>query len=68
MQETAGLSGTELSFYCRDRGSYPKQVERFRQASQAANEKPVLTLKVQKMLYKFRGQDQREIKALKKEM
>jgi transposase-like protein len=42
--ETAGLNATELSPYCRERGLYPEQVERWRQASQDANEKPVLTL------------------------
>jgi transposase len=42
--ETAGLNATELSAYCRERGLYPEQVERWRQASQDANEKPVLTL------------------------
>ena len=40
--ETAGLNATELSAYCRERGLYPEQVERWRQASQDANEKPVL--------------------------
>jgi transposase-like protein len=42
--ETAGLNATELSAYCRERGLYPEQVERWRQAAQDANEKPVLTL------------------------
>jgi transposase-like protein len=42
--ETAGLNGTELGAYCRERGLYPEQVERWRQASQDANEKPFLTL------------------------
>ena len=36
--ETAGLNATELSAYCRERGLYPEQVERWRQASQDANE------------------------------
>jgi transposase-like protein len=35
---------TELSAYCRERVLYPEQVERWRQAAQDANEKPVLTL------------------------
>jgi transposase len=43
--ETAWLNVTELSAYCRERGLYPEQVERWRQAAQDANEKPVLTLK-----------------------
>ncbi len=62
--ETAGLNTTELSAYCRERGLYPEQVERWRQASQDANEKPVLTLKEQKELENLRAQDQREIKRL----
>ena len=66
--ETAGLNATELSAYCRERGLYPQQVERWRQASQDANDKPVLTLKEQKELEKLRAQDQREIKRLKQEL
>jgi transposase len=52
--ETAGLNATELSAYCRERGLYPEQVERWRQASQDANEKPVLTLKEQNELERLR--------------
>jgi len=59
---------TELSAYCRERGLFPEQVERWRQASQDANEKPVLTLKEQKELERLRAQDQREIKPLKQEL
>jgi transposase-like protein len=68
MLETAGFNATELSAYCRERGLYPEQVERWRQASQDANEKPVLTLRQQKELEKLRAQDQREIKRLQKEL
>ena len=57
--ETAGLNGTELGAYCRERGLYPEQVERWRQASQDANEKPVLTLSEQKYLAGRHQQDQR---------
>ena len=42
--ETSGLNATELSAYCRERGLYPEQVDRWRQAAQDANEKLVLTL------------------------
>jgi transposase-like protein len=66
--ETAGLNATELGAYCRERGLFPEQVERWRQASQDANEKPVLTLKEQRELEKLRAQDQREIKRLKQEL
>jgi len=43
--EIASLNATKFSAYCRERGLYPEQVERCRQASQSAKEKPVLTLK-----------------------
>jgi len=66
--ETAGLNATELNTYCCERGLYPEQVERWRQASQDANEKPVLTMKEQKELERLRAQDQREIKRLKQEI
>jgi transposase-like protein len=66
--ETAGLNATELSAYCRERGLYPEQVERWRQASQDANEKPVLTLKEQKELERLRAQAQKESKRLKQEL
>ena len=66
--ETAGLNATELSAYCRQKGLDPEQVDRWRQASQDANEKPVLTMKEQKELEKLRAQDQREIKQLKQEL
>jgi transposase len=63
--ETAGLNATELTAYCRERGLYPEQVERWRQTSQDANEKPVLTLKEQRQFERLRAQDQKEIKRLK---
>jgi transposase-like protein len=42
--ESSGLNATELSAYCRERGLFPEQVSRWRQAAQDANAKPVLTL------------------------
>ncbi len=66
--ETAGLNATEHSAYCRDRALYPEQIDRWRQAAQDANEKPVLTFKDQKELEKLRAQDQKEIKVPKMEL
>ena len=66
--ETAGFNATELSAYCRERGLYPEQVSRWRQAAQNANAKPVRTMAEQKELEKLHAQDQREIKALKKDL
>ena len=68
VMETAGLNATELNAYGRQKGLYPEQVDRWRQAAQDANEKPVLTMKEQKELEKLRAQDQREIKQLKQEL
>ena len=42
--ETAGLNATELSAYCRERGLFPEQVSRWRQAAHDANAKPILTI------------------------
>jgi transposase len=42
--KTAGLNTTEFGAYCSVMGLYPEQVERWKQASQNANEKPVLML------------------------
>ena len=66
--ESSGLNATELSAYCREQGLFPEQVERWRQAAQDANAKPVLSMAKQKELEKLRAQDQREIKALRKEL
>ena len=66
--ETAGLNATELSAYCRERVLFPEQVSRWRQAAQDANAKPVLTMAEQKKLERLRAKDQREIKALEKEL
>jgi transposase-like protein len=37
MIQTAGLGGAELGSFCRERGLYPKQVARWRQAAEDAN-------------------------------
>jgi transposase len=66
--ESAGLNAAELSAYCRERGLFPEQVSRWRQAAQDANAKPVLSMAEQKELEKLRAQDQKEIKRLKQEL
>ena len=37
MIQAAGLSGSDLGSFCRERGLYPKQVARLRQAAEDAN-------------------------------
>jgi len=66
--ETAGLNATELSVYCRERGLFPEQVDRWRQAAQDANAQPLLTMAEQKDLEKRHQADQREIKRLQQEL
>ncbi|MGC5198132.1 transposase [Aphanothece microscopica] len=66
--KTAGLNDTELGAYCRERGLFPEQVSRWRQAATDANAAPLLSMAEQKELERLRAQDQREIKALKKEL
>lgn len=58
--ETAGWNTTELSAYCRERGLYPEQVDRWRQAAQDANAQPLLTMAEQKDLEKRHQADQRK--------
>ena len=48
--ETAGLNTTELSSYCRERGLFPEQVDRWRQTAQDANATSLLTMAEQRDL------------------
>jgi transposase-like protein len=66
--ETAGLNATELSAYCRERGLFPEQVDRWRKAAQDANAQPLLTMDDQKNLQKRHQEDQRQIKMLQQEL
>ena len=47
--------------YCRERGLYPKQVQRWSQGRRDAIRKLMVTLKKQKALEKLRSKNQREI-------
>ena len=64
--ESAGFNATELSAYCRERGLFPEQVDRWRQTAQDAN--AVLTMAEQRDLEKRHQQDQKEIKQLKQDL
>ena len=57
-----------LGGYCRERGLFPKQVARWRQAAQDANAQPLLTMADQKDLQKRHLEDQRVIKRLQQEL
>jgi transposase-like protein len=78
--ETAGLNATELGGYCRERGLFPEQVDRWRQAALTsalgpivpealdANAQPFLTMADQKDLQRRHQEDQREIKRPQQEL
>jgi Tfp pilus assembly protein FimV len=66
--ETAFLNFTELGGECHERGLFPEQVDRSRQAAQYANAKPLLTMSNQKDLQRRHQEDQREIKRLQQEL
>jgi Tfp pilus assembly protein FimV len=66
--ESACLNATELGGYCRERGLFPEQVDRWQQAAQDANAQPLLTMADQKDLQRRHQEDQREIKRLQQEL
>ncbi len=66
--ESAGFNATELSAYCRERGLFPEQVDRWWQTAQDANANAVLTMAEQRDLEKRHQQDQKEIKQLKQDL
>ena len=45
--ESAGLNAPEFSAYCRVRGLYSEQLDRWRQSAQDGNDQPLLTMAVQ---------------------
>ena len=67
-KDPAGFNATELSSYCRERGLFAEQVDRWRQTAQDANANAVLTMAEKRDLEKRQQQDQKEIKALKQDL
>ena len=66
--QTAGLNGTELGAFCRERGLYPQQVARWRQAAQDANHPSAPSMQDHKELHRQHQEDQKEIKRLQREL
>jgi len=66
--ESAGFNATELSAYCRERGLFPEQVDRWRHTAQDANANAVLTMAEKRDIEKQHQQDQKEIKQLKQDL
>ena len=63
--ETAALSESELSEYCREKGLYPEQVTQWKNGCMQANQTQA---QLQKQQAKERKADQKEIRTLKKEL
>jgi len=62
------LNGTELGAFCRERGLYPQQVARWRQAAQDANHPSAPSMQDHKELHRQHQEDQKEIKRLQREL
>ena len=67
LDQQRGSRHRDTDGWC-ERGLFPEQVDRWRQAAQDANAQPLLTMADQKDLQKRHQEDQREIKRLQQEL
>ncbi|MFN6133073.1 MAG: helix-turn-helix domain-containing protein, partial [Synechococcaceae cyanobacterium] len=66
--QSTGLSGPELGSFCRERGLYPKQVARWRQAAEDANGPSAPSMADQRELQRKNQEQAREIRRLQREL
>ena len=66
--QSAALSGPELRAFCRERGLYPKQLARWRQAAEDANGPSALSMADQRELLRKNQEQAREIRRLQREL
>lgn len=66
--QTAGLSGPDLGSFCRERGLYPKQVARWRQAAEDANGPNAPSMADQRDLQRKNQEQAREIRRPQREL
>ena len=66
--QAAGLSGTQLGTFCRERGLYPKQVARWRQAAEDANGPSAPSMADQRELQRKNQELIRQNKKLEREL
>ena len=66
--QAAGLSGTELGSFCRERGLYPKQVARWRQAAEDANGPSAPSMADQRELQRKNQVQARVIRRLQRDL
>jgi transposase-like protein len=66
--QAAGLSGPDLGAYCRERGLYPKQLARWRQAAEDANGPSAPTMTDHRDLQRKNQEQARQIRRLEREL
>jgi transposase-like protein len=66
--QAAGLNGTDLGAFCRERGLYPKQLSRWRQAAENANSNSAPSMADQRELKQKNQEQAREIRRLEREL
>ena len=66
--QAAGLSGTDLGAFCRERGLYPKQLSRWRQAAEDANGNSAPSMADQRELQRKNQEQAREIRRLERDL
>lgn len=65
--QSASLSGNELGAFCRERGLYPRQLARWRQAAEDANGPSAPSMADQRELQRKNQEQAREIRRLQRE-
>ncbi len=66
--QAAGMSGTELGSFIRERGLYPKQVARWRQAAEDANGPHAPSMADQRDLQRKNQEQARKVRRLQREL
>ena len=66
--QASGLSGSDLGSFCRERGLYPKQFARCRQAAEDANGPSAPSMADQRELQRKNQEQAREIRRLQREL
>lgn len=66
--QTASLSGHDLGVFCRERGLYPRQLARWRQAAEDANGPSAPSMADQRELQRKNQEQAREIRRLQREL
>lgn len=66
--QAAGLSGADLGAYCRERGLFPKQLARWRQVAEDANNQSAASMSDQKELRRQNQELMRQNRRLEREL